>query len=131
MIITNNQKQQAGFMAIAAIVNVLCNIILIPLLGINGVAIAKLISAIVFFIPNYLFVYRNIYRLNLIKMAIPAIVATVGTAIIFFILMPLYTSLAFMFGIIVFCAIVFLLGGVEKEDVHFVYKSFVNILQRS
>ena len=130
MIITNHQKQQAWFMAISAVVNIVCNIIFIPLWQINGVAIAKFISGLIFFVPNYLFVYQNIHRLNLIKVSIPAILATLSMALTFFMLLAWHSGLALGISLIVFGITAFIFGGVEKQDINILRSSLSGMLQK-
>lgn len=119
VVITDRQGQQAKYMVASAAINVALNVLLIPGWGIEGVAVARVISSCAFFIPNYLFVYRHIHKLNLARLSVRPFLAAGGMAAAILLLQAEHPWLALGGGGLVYLSIVILLQAVTLQDVRF------------
>ena len=131
MVITNHQGIQALFMGVSAVISIVLNLVLLPHFGIIGVALAKVISAFVFFIPNYIFVYYNICRFNILQAALRPTIGAVGMVLCFFLLSTWPPLIVLVLAIGVFSGIIFWLGVITKGDLLFFRQTVVGLLQRS
>jgi O-antigen/teichoic acid export membrane protein len=78
MLVSNHQSQAALFLAGSMVVNMILNLLLVPWLGISGAATARLISALFFFLPNFLFVFRHIQPIKFSLGFLKPVAATLG-----------------------------------------------------
>jgi O-antigen/teichoic acid export membrane protein len=116
LIIQNRQDKQALYMGISAVSNITLNFWLIPQLGILGAAIARVISSLVFFLPNYLTVYWSIYSLNLLRVAIGPVLISAGMITILILLKSWHVWFALTSSIIFFIGAVLLSRIVTVND---------------
>lgn len=59
LLVSNNQKQSLFMLSISTGLNVMLNFILIPVLDVNGAAISRLASTLVFFVLGLIFISRH------------------------------------------------------------------------
>ncbi len=104
--------------------NILLNIILIPLFGFIGAAIATLISEVVLFGFYYGFVSKYLYRLNFIPILIKPLIACVIMGVfLYFIDTNLFISV--IFGALIYLAVLIFTKAFEKDD----FKIFWSIIK--
>lgn len=76
LLIDNRQGAAAGLTAISMSVNVVANLILIPILGILGAAIARVLASAAFFLSIHLYVRANILRSSFLPLLPRPLLAT-------------------------------------------------------
>jgi len=64
LVVSNNQWVIARSLMVSLVVNVLLNLILVPICGVMGVSYARLVSTMVIFGLNFVFLYRHVYPFN-------------------------------------------------------------------
>jgi O-antigen/teichoic acid export membrane protein len=110
----NRQGSRVFSQGMAALANVILNFIFIPLYGALGAALATLITEIIFFLTYTSFIIKYGLRINFVgKFIKPAAAAGIMVYAISFISNLFAGILA---GAIFYCAVLFSLGTIDKED---------------
>ena len=76
LLIDNRQSAAAGLTAVSMTVNVVANLILIPIFGILGAAIARVLASAAFFLSIHLYVRANILRSDFLPLLPRPLLAT-------------------------------------------------------
>ncbi len=120
-----------------SIVNVILNIILVPILGITGAAIATMFSYIVL---SVIIIYQSARYLSIIplarKMANVLVAALTAAAILFFVKNIVEANIVSfiilsIFFLLLYCVLVFLFKGLDKRDFMIISASFKKINPKS
>jgi O-antigen/teichoic acid export membrane protein len=122
LIACNCQKKYAIGVAIAAIVNLTCNFILIPIFGLKGAALSTVAGEIVLLIYSY-FNLAKIVKIELIKFFPIPIISTLIMGIFLRIAIESNFIILIFGGIAVYITSVILLGGVSLGELKFLYNS--------
>jgi len=125
LISTNQQKIDLRFTFIAAVANIILNLILIPVYGIVGASIATLFSyalgagAIIgLFIPA-----TRVYNIAGWQSMVKPCIASFLMGIFMFFMGTITTS-AILGGVLVFIAVMFFIGGINQQDVRLIKAIF-------
>jgi O-antigen/teichoic acid export membrane protein len=113
-------------LGITMIINIILNIILIPLYQHLGAAIAALVSLSAMFILNLIWVPKIIkynYKFLIIK-TIKALISALIMGIVIIYLKPFLNFIILIFiGAIIYSLIMFLIRGFTKNDIHYLWQS--------
>ena len=125
LISTNQQKIDLRFTFIAAVANIILNLILIPVYGIVGASIATLFSyalgagAIIgLFIPA-----TRVYNIAGWQSMVKPCIASFLMGIFMFFMGTITTS-AILGGVLVFIAVMFFIGGINQQDARLIKAIF-------
>lgn len=117
ILVKDRQNDVLKFLFVATIINILLNFILIPNFSVNGAAVARLGSIIVFFLLCFIFINNRIHSTNIFQYIWrPAISAIIMSLVVlpfrdYFIIIPI------LLGVAVYFVILFILGGLKKPIV--------------
>ena len=113
---------------ISAILNIILNLILIPLYSFIGASIATVATELFNFILLFYFTSKNGFHLNLFKILIKPLVASILMGIFVVYLNKLHLLVLVPLSIIFYFIILFLIGGIKEEDKKLLF-SFVGAKQ--
>ena len=116
MLVDNRQQQASWLRGLTVIIGMSLNLLLIPRLGINGAAIARLIGTAVFFIFVYVYVQKRLLRDNLLPAVIRPLIATVVMTGVIWPLRDVFILVPVVVGMLVYALLIVLLGVVTAED---------------
>jgi O-antigen/teichoic acid export membrane protein len=102
MLVDNKQKQASWLWGLTMIASVSLNLLLIPRLGINGAAIARLLSTVFFFILIYAYVQKRLMRDNILPQAIRPLIATIVMSGVIWPLRDMFILVPVVVGILVY-----------------------------
>jgi len=113
-------KQKIGTLntGVSAFVNVVLNIILIPLMSYSGAAIATVAAEASFFIMTVYFLRKYDYDLNYVNFIIKPLISTILMILSILLLKQNSIFLQILVGGIVYCISMILLRGITKEDLN-------------
>lgn len=104
MMLVNDQQQFLVLLLTGTLIfNIIMNLILDPYLGALGAAFARVISAFVFFVINYIFIVRNFIQINIIpELTKPIIAVTIMAGAVWLvrdqhILIPIFVGISTYF----------------------------------
>lgn len=116
LIIDNRQREAAWITGLSMVTNVVCNLLLIPLYGIVGAAIARLIASAVFATLIYVYAQVLVLKKNLLPLFWRPVVATALMSLIVWQLQSWGLIAAILGGIISYTVIIFAIGGLSAAD---------------
>ncbi len=124
LLVYNYQSAAAWMRGFTMIVSVLLNLLLIPILGIVGAGIARVLAALLFFAIIYLFVQVKILHGMRLRVHPGLIVATLMMAVVVWQIreMPLYFPV--LVGVFVYGAATVVLGVFSAEDRYYLRQLF-------
>lgn len=111
----NKQRSRLFAQGSAAIINIILNFILIPLYGFVGAAIATLLTEIVFFIIYTSFIIKYGFKFKFILSFIHKPIIA-GSIMITSLLFIENIFLAVFSGMIIYFAVLYFIGIIDKED---------------
>jgi O-antigen/teichoic acid export membrane protein len=117
MIVFNEQRALAIFIGLGAVLNILINLVLIPSYGVNGAAIARLLSYTIFFVLNFAYVNRQLMPIDALWLTTRSAAVLVGTTVVVLLLHPSLGLLSIAAGAAVFMGLVVLLRVVTRNDI--------------
>ncbi|MEZ4515377.1 MAG: flippase [Chloroflexota bacterium] len=117
MIIHNRQRAASGVTALSMGVNIVANLLLIPVLGINGSAIARLLSSIMFFLSIHIYVRRNILETSFLPTLPRPLLATILMAAAVWPLRELPLPIPILAGAAVYILAALALRVVPRRDI--------------
>lgn len=125
--IDRQNKRMLG-QGVTAVLNVMLNLLLIPIIGFAGAALATLITEIFLFIIYYLFVSRSWYYYNFMSMLVKPLIAVIFMSL--FINFTNFGLIATIIisGVIYFAAIV-ILRALDNDDYKIINKMLKNEAQ--
>jgi O-antigen/teichoic acid export membrane protein len=114
---SGNQQIISKRAILAALLNILLNLILIPWIGYVGAAIATVLSTFGSMIFGLYWIYKNLLHENLLKQAISPLIAA-GAISLFIILLKPYADILFInvVSIPMYVAILYITGWVDSVD---------------
>lgn len=125
----DRQKLNTLNMGIALTVSIIMNIILIPRLGVIGACLTVLITNLLMFIIGMSIVPRIIeYRpQKIISVLYKVVISVIAMSLLIIYLKASLSILILVpLGAIIYFGLMFVLGGIKKEDILSIYKSFVS-----
>ncbi|MFA6106465.1 MAG: flippase [Patescibacteria group bacterium] len=123
----DRQKQNTYIMGVVALTSAVLNLILIPRIGVIGASIASSVSGVIQVSLGMIMVKKIIdYRLrkNLIILAKSLFSAGMMALAVYYFKVDLNIFIVSALGAAVYFAVLFLLGGLKKEDVMSILESF-------
>jgi O-antigen/teichoic acid export membrane protein len=128
MIINDRQGWLALFLGLGLAGNLIVSLCLIPRLGFEMAAAGQVVSMLVFFLANSLFVYRNILKIKVVPLAVRPLIALGASLGIAFLLLE-YTSLSLpiiaLASLVSYVGVLIATKAFPQEDV----QSFKQILR--
>lgn len=117
---TNRQNLQTWLMGIVLVVNVALNLILLPILRLNGAAISALISNVILVVCGYLLARRelNIQFKNILKYINQTLwPAVVMGIVVYYLSLKINFILTIPVGVVIYFGLLFLTGGMDFEKI--------------
>lgn len=128
LVVQNKTKIIGASMSLAAFSNICLNIIIVPLIGINGAALTTLISFIITFIVVFYYSSKvKLFNFD-ISYITKIMIASIIMSILIIYLSPVGISslvISIVLGIIIYFGIIMLLKCIKKEEIKF----FLNLLR--
>lgn len=123
ILIINNKTKIAGLaMSVSAIVNLSLNLLLIPVIGINGAALTTLIAFLINFIITICYCVKYIrFDFNLSFIIKSTLASVIMSSLIFYLSPVNLNDLLFTIGVsaALYFGIIYLLKGINKEEIRF------------
>lgn len=116
MLVYDRQRAAAWLTGLSMSVNVILNLLLIPVYGITGAAMARTIASLAFFLLIYGYVQRNILRSSVLPLLVRPGLATAAMATIVWQLQDHGLLLPIVAGVAAYGAAGFFLRIVPAED---------------
>lgn len=115
LLVYNKQRQAAWMMTLATVLNIILNLLLIPAIGINGAAIARLISSLTLYLLFYTYCHFTIMPSKQ-PISFRVILATLLMALAVLPLRDLFLLIPIAAGILVYLGAVRLLEIIPDQD---------------
>lgn len=116
LLVANRQHAAAGLTALSMTTNIVANLLLIPVLGINGSAIARVLASAVFFFSIYFYVRARILRGRLLSLLPRPLLATGIMVAAMWPLREMPLLLPITAGVIVYLAAAYALRIIPADD---------------
>jgi O-antigen/teichoic acid export membrane protein len=116
LMVNNRQREASVITGISMVANVALNLWLIPLLGIVGAAVSRLVASFIFFLCIHLYVRERILRSSFWPLLPRPLLATLAMAAAVWPLRDLPLLLPIVVGAIVYAAAAYLLQVVPRGD---------------
>ena len=113
----NKQKLFAVSTGIGAILNVVLNLFLIPIMSYVGASITTIITEIILFVLLFYFVSTYLYRLPLLKVTTKTIAAGIVMGIGIYYIQSFNVLMVVAIAIVIYFLALAALGGISKEDI--------------
>jgi len=125
-VLASIDRQSLGMYSVGlcALMNILLNMIFIPRFSYLGASYATLITEGLGFMVQYWFLSKHLHTINLPKTCwVPALASSLMFLVLF--LFSMYnTGLLITVGIVIYCATVYFLKGVNQEELAMFHKIF-------
>lgn len=116
LLIDNRQSAAAGLTGVSMTVNVIANLILIPILGILGAAVARVVASAAFFLSIHLYVRANILRSDFLRLLPRPLLATAFMVLVMWPVRELPLIAPVAVGVVAYGAAALLLRVVPAGD---------------
>jgi O-antigen/teichoic acid export membrane protein len=130
MLVKDRQSWALRFLLASFSVNIILNLVLDPVYGANGAAVSRLIAVMIFFVPNYLYVRKNLHAHNLMaslgRVALAAII--MGLCVWFAKDFGLW--FAIIVGMVTYFSALFLLRAISGEEKHWMLELIGSLPQK-
>lgn len=126
LLFLSHAKEYALFYLIALLVNVVSNLLLIPVLGMTAVAINAIISVLIIDFLSYHRIYTRLIKLNIVKPIILPLVASLGIVILVFSFKTLNILYLLFYSITLYFLILYLIRGLTRQDIIF-FKGIIRL----
>lgn len=113
----NKQKLFAVSTGIGAILNVVLNLFLIPIMSYVGASITTIITEIILFVLLFYFVSTNLYRLPLLKITAKTIAAGVVMGVCIYYIQSFNVLIVVAIAIVIYFLALVAFRGISKEDI--------------
>lgn len=124
MIATHNEKKSLYVLFGNCLVNILCNIILIPRLSLYGAALATFLSELFYFSGYYYIVSKSLVRLNILKFMTKPLISGLAMAGLIYYLNYMNVFILIILGASIYFALMFLLRAFSREDILLIKRLF-------
>ncbi len=121
---TNRQKTQTKLITLALVVNIILNLILLPVLRIDGAAIAALVSNIILCLAGFYFASRQVFinLKNIIKYINQTLwPALVMAAIVYYLSGKINYIPTIIIGGIIYLILIYFTGVISKENILIIF----------
>lgn len=125
MLVHDRQRVVAQIGIVSAITNVALNLVLSPQYGAVGASIARVISEFSASALCYIYLYRNILKLNPLSVLSRPVIAAFGMAVAIMAVNGSPLALTIPVGALIYVVLFIGLGGIVKDDRQILYKSVV------
>ena len=116
MLVNGKQTPASWLRGVGTVASVGLNLFLIPRLGINGAAIARVLATAIFFFTIYVYVQRHFLRDPLLPLIVRPAIATVIMSVVVWYLRDTFLLIPIVTGIVVYGILMVVMGGVTEED---------------
>ena len=113
----NKQKLFAVSTGIGAILNVVLNLFLIPIMSYVGASITTIITEIILFVLLFYFVSTYLYRLPLLKITAKTIAAGIVMGISIYYIQSFNVLMVVAIAVVIYFLALVAFGGISKEDI--------------
>ncbi|NYT11840.1 MAG: flippase [Methanomassiliicoccales archaeon] len=113
---TDRQSRRAISAILAAVFNVCLNLILIPIYGANGAAMATVATEVVLFSFYYLFVSAHFHRVKLTPVLTKPLIASLPMIFTLYLLADFSPFISVPLAVMIYLAVLFLINGMDQED---------------
>ena len=120
MLVNNHQQKLLWFLLAVAISNIVVNLVLAPRYGANGSAVARVSTAMLFFVLTFLFITQNRSRLISLRLLIKPLVAAVVMVVVVFLTRQWPIVITILLGATTYFAVLFFIGGISTDEAHMV-----------
>jgi len=125
---SNNQRITLRVTGFNVIANIALNFILIPYYGALGAAVATLITLSIAAIQNFIFIQKNICRINLFKIIIKPLLSITSGIFIFVLLLgqvsPIILSFLLIFSYLLF---LFITKSIQLNDIRTIRRMLIEV----
>ncbi|MBE2220669.1 MAG: flippase [Anaerolineae bacterium] len=117
LMLINNKQQQIGWITgISMLTSLLINIWLIPIWGILGASLARVLSSFVFFLLIFVYVHNNFINSTLPKLLIRPVLAGLLMALIVWLVRAEHLVIGLFLGMTTYGITILLLKGIPDTD---------------
>jgi O-antigen/teichoic acid export membrane protein len=116
MLVKDQQTWALRFLIGSLSINIILNLLLNPYLGATGAAIARLIAVLVFFVPNYWYVVKNLHEHNIITSLGRAVLAALIMGFFVWLTRDLGLWIAILTGIFTYTAALIALKALPGDE---------------
>lgn len=116
MLIRNRQRAASWMTGVAMAANIVLNLVLLPRWGINGAAVARLVSTMAIFISFYIYTHTRLMPSNLWSVLARPLLATGIMALAIWPLRHFNLLIPIATGIIIYGIACLLLGVIPRQD---------------
>jgi O-antigen/teichoic acid export membrane protein len=115
--VRDRQAYTSLFLLGSMVTNIVLNVILDGPLGARGAAIARVCSAMVFFLPSYLYVARILIPSNLVRLLYKPGLAALGMAALVALVRSWPLPLSILTGALAYLGLLAVLGAIPTADI--------------
>jgi len=117
LVAINKQNEMVLIICIGALVNVVCNVILIPHFSYIGSAIATIITEIILFYFYYYQISKYLKKLSLLKLTVSPIIATILMTIFIYCFKGINLILLIIIAVAIYFFAIYFTRGISQEDI--------------
>ena len=126
LISIDRQKLNLFSTGLCAIVNVLLNFILIPIISYTGASIATLLTSVVLFIISFYHLSRHLHTIPIHKIIIKPVISSLLMGVFVYYFIHLNIFLLVFMAILIYISTLMILKTFSKEDVR-IFKQILGI----
>lgn len=124
MLVAGKQTPASWLRAVGMVASVGLNLLLVPRLGINGAAVARVLATAIFFFSLFIYVQRYLLREPLLPLFIrPALAAGIMSVVVWY-LRDSFLLIPVAAGMVTYGIFLILFGGLTDEDRSYFRKLF-------
>lgn len=130
LLVHDRQRVIAQIGIVSAVINVLLNLMLSPRYGAVGASISRVVSEFSASVLCYVYLYRNILKMNLFTILFKPIIASFAMAVVLWIVNGSSLAIAIPIGALIYVTLFFGLGGIVKDDRDILHKAILVRLKK-
>ncbi|MFH0978578.1 MAG: flippase [Candidatus Woesearchaeota archaeon] len=116
LVASHHEKFNLYSMIVAFVINIVGNLILIPLYGIYGATFSTLLCEILLLIGNTWYITSKLFKINLASYFWIPILLSFATSIVLRLLSWLNTFLLILIGVVTYSLLLYIFGVVKEKD---------------
>jgi O-antigen/teichoic acid export membrane protein len=120
----DHQSRIAFFLLLSAITNITLNLLLIPLLGANGAALARVASVFLLFVLSYVTVYRQVMAVTLAPLLARSTLATIVMVAVLWPIRQWPVGLLVGVGALVYGIAVLGVGAISRDELRLLLRAW-------
>jgi O-antigen/teichoic acid export membrane protein len=119
LLVYQRQRAAALLTAFSMVVNIISNLLLVPLFGIAGAAMARTIASAIFFIVIYFYANAYLLHLNLLSVVVRPMLASAVMTLLIWPLQGLDLVIPVFAGTVAYGVAILLFRGIPTADWHY------------